>query len=500
MVVVAAVLRFDDLSARPFHCDEATGARITAKRMEPGGYCFDPLHFHGPTLGRFAGAWCQARGEHGWREMTKGTLRMLPAAAGTLLVLVPLLGRRRWGDGPMLLAAAMFAASPLLVYYSRMFIHESLLVLFGVLALFVLLEKPKHGLPGILVGLMFATKESFAVSVIAWSGAGLLLAVENRKAWPDRAGLACLWRQWRVPVLVSALTFLVTAGFLYTDGFRHPQGAVDAVRTFFVYKTTEGHEKAFPYYLQFLLWPKKAGGVWWFETPVLLLALVAYGATFRRAHRGEAWCAVARFLAYAAAGHFLVYGLIAYKTPWLACLPWAHVCLLAGFGAAACAKSKPRVKLVFAVFVGLSLWFQFTRTKFATGRLASDARNPYAYVPTRRDIEAVEQWLSELRKAGEQPPVIRVEPLGVVGAGYWPLPWYLRSFEEVGYFPVPTGDLVRFPLVFAVPDSLDAVMAELGTSHTPVPRGLREDVPVTLFLRNDLWDRWMNRDEAGKRK
>ena len=35
------------------------------------------------------------------------------------------------------------------------------------------------------------------------------------------------------------------------------------------------------------------------------------------------------------AGSFLAYSLITGKTPWLACLPWAHVCLLAGFGVAA---------------------------------------------------------------------------------------------------------------------------------------------------------------------
>ena len=63
---------------------------------------------------------------------------MLPAIAGTLLVLRAAAVARRFGDAPMLLAAALLATSPLLVYYSRMFIHESLLVLFGMLALVAL--------------------------------------------------------------------------------------------------------------------------------------------------------------------------------------------------------------------------------------------------------------------------------------------------------------------------------------------------------------------------
>ena len=56
MLVIATgiFLRFDDLSSRPFHADEATGARITAKRMEKDGGTFDPKHYHGPLLADLA--------------------------------------------------------------------------------------------------------------------------------------------------------------------------------------------------------------------------------------------------------------------------------------------------------------------------------------------------------------------------------------------------------------------------------------------------------------
>ena len=498
LLAVGAFLRFDHLTDRPFHSDEATGARITAKRMESGDYQFDPIHFHGPTLSSFAMPLCRARGETSWRAMTKDTLRILPALAGTLLLLVPLLGRRRWGDGPMLLAAAFLATSPLLVYYSRMFIHESLLVLFGMLALFSLLGKPRPVLAGLLIGLMFATKESFAISLIAWSAAGLLVAIENRQLF-DRAKLAAAARTYCRPLLICLLTATLTAAFFYTDGFRHPQGAIDAVRTFFVYKTTDGHEKAFPYYFEFLLRPRKVAGVWWGETPVVLFALLAYAATFRPGTALANWRPVIRFLSYAAAGHFLIYSLIAYKTPWLACLPWAHVCLLAGFGTIACATMqlpwKPVLSAIaltaLAAFTYRALAYQFRVSRLACGRYASDGRNPYAYVPTKRDVENLEQWLKELQALTAQAPAIPLEPVVVVGSGYWPLPWYLRSFDKIGYPPTPPEDLAKYPLVFALSDSLEAVTAKLATSHTPVPRGLREDVPLTLFIRNDVWERWM---------
>jgi predicted membrane-bound mannosyltransferase len=122
VIVTGAFLRFDQLSKRSFHADEATGARLTSARMESGDYRFDPLHYHGPTLSSFTIPLCKQHGEDGWREMTKTPPRVLTAMAGTSLVLVPLLWRRRFGDGPMLLSAALLATSPLLVYYSRMFI------------------------------------------------------------------------------------------------------------------------------------------------------------------------------------------------------------------------------------------------------------------------------------------------------------------------------------------------------------------------------------------
>jgi uncharacterized protein (TIGR03663 family) len=491
-VIVAGVcLRFEDLAKRPFHADEATGARITARRMESGGGQFDPKHYHGPLLADLAIPMCRLRGESRWQDLTKSTLRWLPAVAGTLIVMLPLWGRRRWGDGPMLLAAAFLATSPLLVYYSRMFIHESLLVLFGMAALFALTRKPAWAIPGIFIGLMFATKESFAISIIAWTGAALLVAFENRQVI-NRELLACWWRQYRLPAAISLLAAALAAMGIYTDGFRHPQGAVDALRTFFVYETVAGHDKPWTYYFQLLALPKKSGGLWWFETPVLVFALWAYASTFRRHPEILQTRPAIRFIAYAAAAHFLIYSLIAYKTPWLACLPWAHVCLLAGFAVNGFSTLRLPIKADLAVIAAACLFIQFRQARLASGRYAADVRNPYAYVPTRNDIETLALWLDQLVKVA---PAGGLQPIAVIGADYWPLPWYLRKFDQIGYWQNPPADLAQLPLVFSMPDSLEPVMNALETSHHgPLPRGLRAEVPIYLFVRKDLWQRWLESD------
>jgi uncharacterized protein (TIGR03663 family) len=488
VIALGAFLRLEQLSSRPFHCDEATGARLTAKRLETGKSQFDPQHFHGPILSSLAMPLCRWTGEDRWQTMTKGTLRLVPAVAGILTVLLPLCWRRRWGDAPMLLAAALLATSPLLVYYSRMFIHESMLGLFGILAVMTVLACPKYGLPGLFIGLMFATKESFVISLIAWGAAGVAVAAWNHRSL-RRDQLLTGWREYRGPLVWSLLSATVVSAYFYTDGFRQLHGLADAVKTFFIYKTGEGHDKPFYYYLQFLLLPQKSGGVWWYGTPVGLLAVVALAASLSRHHFADARLRVTiQFLALAAAAHFVGYGLIAYKTPWLMVLPWAHVCLLAGFSVAGCGKLRWQWQAGIGVVAGLVLFSQYRQTVYANGRLASDERNPFAYVPTRRNIESVEPWLQEVARIA---PGGTLEPIGVVGTNYWPLPWYLRSFHTIGYWPEPPPHLAQLPLVFCVPDTEAAVGALLAQTHTALPRGLRANVPVTLFLRNEIWNAWM---------
>jgi uncharacterized protein (TIGR03663 family) len=490
LIAAGAWLRFEDLGKRPFHADEATGARITAKRLESGGVGFDPKHYHGPLLSGSAMPLCRWNEQTRWQDLRKSTLRTIPAAAGTLLLLLPLLGRRRFGDPAMLFAAACLATSPLLVYYSRMFIHESLLVLLGMAVPWFLPDRRRWWLAGVLTGLMFATKETFAISVLAWTGAALLLAWEKR-GLIDRAALLRAWRECRLPAAVAVTAAALASMFFYTGGFRNPQGAVDAIRTFFVYETVGGHDKPFFYYFQLLALPEKAGGRWWFETPLLVAALVAYAGTFRSGWFPPQSRDAVRFLSYSAAGHFLIYSLIGYKTPWLACLPWAHVAVVAGFAVAPLAGRGLAGSLAALLFAAACLVPQVKVSRNAVGCLASDVRNPYAYVPTRMDVERLEDWLVRLREVVGGPAL---EPVAVAGADYWPLPWYLRSFGRIGYWPEPVPAMREMPLVLAMPETADAMAELLGDTHAALPRGLRPDVPVMLFVRNDLWKKWMEND------
>ena len=135
-----------------------------------------------------------------------------------------------------------------------------------------------------------------------------------------------------------------------------------------------------------------------------------------------------------------------------------------------------------ALITAATLFQQTWRASFLR---PADQRNPYAYVHSSPDVLKFRPLAdAALARAPDR-------PVRVIAEEYWPLPWYLRSFGKIGYWPQPSADLTPLPVVFAMPETADATAHLLQPTHTPLPRGLRADVPVTLFVRNDIWNSWM---------
>ncbi len=468
------------------HADEATGARILSQRIENNHYEFNPQHFHGPLLSLSSQAISQIAGESSWQTLSKQTLRMGPALTGILLVLTPLLWQRKIGAPAALTTAALLATSPLFVYYNRMYIHESLLLLLAMLtlpAVFKLVEKPHWRtatLTGLGMGLMFATKETFAISIVAWLIATAVYLVVRQCQWIEPKNTSLPIKEYLISALIISFVAAVSSSFFYSNGFRSFDGVVDAIRTYFIYETTAGHEKALNYYLHFLIWPKHLMGNWWSEGFIALLAIVSAAICIRcRAQRG-----VILYIVIATVAHFIIYSLISYKTPWLMLVPWAHACLLAGLAARSFIGHKVATS-IFTLILLLGLSYQTQQSLQASGRLANDSRNPYAYVPTSNDMESLQEWLKQL-----SPQTQTLEPITVIGSDYWPLPWYLKNFASIGYWPEWDEATMNAPLVFAMPAQMSAVELALQETHVALPRSLRANVSITLFLRNDIWDQW----------
>lgn len=487
--ILGLVLRSSGLAERPIHADEATGARILAERLEGNGYEFNPTHFHGPSLSAISVAFTKVAGENDWHSLTVETLRLAPLIAGLLMLLTPLLWMKRIGALPAIVACACMATSPLLVYYNRMYIHESWLALFGMLACYLIysvIEKPRlvYGIfAGLFLGLMFATKATFAFSVISWFLGTVAMLFYGRiregNKTPETQSMKEYFQTGSVCIFVAALI----STMLYTDAFRNMAGIVDAVRSYFIYETVGGHEKPIGYYVELMLVPKQALGLWWTEAAIALFAVFAC----IHAMRTQEQMRPVIFLSVATLSHILIYSMIGYKTPWLMLLPWAHACLLAGFTFTGFKGwgNELRIASVLVLLAGLT--YQTRQTMLACGRLSNDVRNPYAYVPTSKDAGRLEEWLLSLKAMNT---ATDLQPIAVVGREYWPLPWYLRDFETIGYWDVPDMSFMDYPLVIAMPPQVEACDTILEQTHVRLPRTLRADVPVILYLQNELWEQW----------
>jgi dolichyl-phosphate-mannose--protein O-mannosyl transferase len=112
IVIVAFALRFWDLADRAMHHDESLHATYSWYLFKGRGYEHHPL-MHGPLLFHLMAVGYVLFG------VSEATSRIVPAAFGTALVLLPILLRPWLGRVGALAAAAMLAVSPSMLYFSR---------------------------------------------------------------------------------------------------------------------------------------------------------------------------------------------------------------------------------------------------------------------------------------------------------------------------------------------------------------------------------------------
>jgi hypothetical protein len=56
--------------------------------------------------------------------------------------------------------------------------------------------------------------------------------------------------------------------------------------------------------------------------------------------------------------------------------------------------------------------------------------------------------------------------------------------------------MTQMSVLFVMPTQFENANSVLSSTHIALPRGLRQDAPMMLYLRKDLWDKWM---EEGNR-
>ena len=173
LLVAAAATRLWDLGSRAIHHDESLHAFYSWNLSKGSGYAHDPM-MHGPFQFEATAALFLALGDSDY------TSRLLYAVAGIALIAMPFLLRRRIGRLGALFSAAMLAASPAMLYFSR-FSRNDILMAVWTLGLVTCawryVDEGKNRylyIGAALLALAFATKET-AYLITAMFGLFLVL-------------------------------------------------------------------------------------------------------------------------------------------------------------------------------------------------------------------------------------------------------------------------------------------------------------------------------------
>ncbi len=462
---VALWLRTCDLARRPMHADEANQAVKTGELLEHGAYVYDPADHHGPTLYYAVLPVAWLRGQHSLATLTETTVRLVPALAGTVAVLLLAALAAPLGRGPALIAAGLMAVSPPAVYYSRYFIQETLLVAFTLAAFVCASQWWRQGklgwalATGACLGLMQATKASAGLFLLAAALAAVLA--------PARSPASS--RRRRDGLFAAGAALVVWVLFQSSFG-TNPAGIRDAFTALGRASTRlaggSGHEKPWTYYLGLFGW-QRVGGVLWEQMVFSALACGGLGvAAFTRQP-------FLRWAAFYTLVIVTVFSLTPYKTPWHAIHFVPGLALLAAGALAAIRRLHTGRIVAAAVGFGCvaSLTHQTWRAAFIR---PADERNPYAYVHSSPDVLKF-RALADAALAD-----FPDRPVRIISEEYWPLPWYLRGLPSVGYWSAPPADCDG-TLVIASAAQAGTVRARLQGRYQESILGLRPGVLCVVF-------------------
>jgi len=456
------------LASRPMHADEANQAVKAGELLETGRYAFDPGDHHGPVLYYAALPIAWIRGQRTLAGLDEVTVRLVPAIAGAASVLLLGLLAAPLGRWPSLVAAAFLAASPPSVYYSRYFVQETLLVTFTLAAVVCARRWWSSGrarwaaAAGACAGLMLAAKESAPLFALAALAA--LLATRMRAEGP-------VARRPARDALIATGAALAVAALFYSSLGTHVAGLRDALGAYGAQAARlgagdTGHEKPWWYFIRLFAW-QRGGGLVFEQAGFAALALAGLAAAAVTGAPLLRWAAAYSVLLLVALSS------VAYKTPWHAIHLVPGLSILAAGAVAVVSRNgafRPVAGAVAAGVLGL-LVFQADRVSRA---YASDARNPYAYVHSSPDVLKFRP-MADAARAGSPGGLVRV-----ISEEYWPLPWYFRGMDNVGYWSRPPADCDG-AMVIASAGQADAVRSRLHGAYDQSYLGLRPGFVCVVF-------------------
>jgi uncharacterized protein (TIGR03663 family) len=449
LLLFAVVTRFASLGSRPPHHDEAVHGHFAWELLQHASYRYDPT-YHGPLqffvlAGLFA--------VFGTRD---AVLRSYAAAAGSGLVLVPLLLRRVVGGRAALAMGLLLAVSPTFAYFSRFARNDVPVALYTAVGLALLWAgrgQPKNVLPwaGFFLSLHAVSKETIYVAAVlwAWAACGTALWVGWGKS---KRVLFSFWQSHKRELGLAVGVFALVCVVMYTVFFSWPQDLlfpVKAVRYWY-----EQHSI------------QRVGGPWYYYLPRLalyeFLLLTCAAAGFWR--RRKRLTVAERFLLLWGLGGLATYAYLGEKVPWLLVHQLLPFVPAAGVELAyllAC-RRKLLAKAALAAALAATLWSGAAACYlYPTIELDDPHGELLVYVQTtKREQQLAEEGLALYRR-NPQRVLAAVE-----GEGSWPLSWQWKALPVRWSLP---GSEPLPPLLVADPGKLEPWKQSSGLTCRVIP-------------------------------
>ncbi len=515
LILVAALvglgLRLPAIERRPLHQDESVQAVKTGELIDTGRYQYDPYEFHGPTLYFLTLPVAWMSGVESFAQSRPLTFRLVPLifGLGVILLFAMIVDGLGWAAAG---AAGLTAISPAMAFYSLYYVQEMLLVFFGFVVIATgwrYVRSPRLGwalLCGAGLGLMHATKETCVLAYVAMAVALILGRIWTRREG-ERSEPVSATGRLRIHVVLGLVVATATSIIFFSSFFTHARGPLDSILTYGHYLSRAGgqgtqslHEHPWYYYLRMLAFAKYGPGPWWSEGLILALALIGVIGIVRKSGTDGMDLPLSRFMVIYTILITAMYSLIPYKTPWLM-LSFLHgMILLAGIGLVVVARWIPAgvprwVMALVLLGLGAQLAAQAWRSNMHKV-FNVDTRNPYVYAHSTHGPARLADRIEALAQLH---PDGRGMLVRIVSDDYWPLPFYLRRMERVGYWhspqDLPPGP-ADAPVIITMPPHEEALASRLEGRYQVEFRGLRPEVLLVVYIDEELWKAYLKTVET----
>lgn len=476
LILLAMLLRLPGLGHRAMSHDESLHSLYSWYLYSHFRYQHDPM-MHGPFLFHLNALLYTLFGANDF------TARLGPALAGTACVAFVALAFPRWlGKNGALIAAALIAISPGLLYYSRYIRNDIYIAFFTLLMVWAALRHRDSGNPKYLLWLALGLALSFSTKALAYIhgtvlGAAAVLftligwrmnhSLNGRErrwgnvavtllslALPLASALLISWRgadplDSHNPVLqrltlITALSLSALSWLMASVWFTERQSWTAWMKSFalfwsviiLLYSTllrnipqglTSGVASSLGYWLAQHEVRRGASDPLFYlsllllYTPVLLLTC---GLSLKKINDQPSLL----FLLWAF-GNFLIYSMAGERMPWLVIHITLPLALLAGPVTARVFAKKSRWRFVMLPML-LHLVINSLRT---AGPLAESPQEPLFYAHAGPQVKSA---LKILKTEHARTPDL---PIHIDPDYTWPLAWYLRK-HPVSYSPLPVPE------------------------------------------------------------